>query len=339
MGRRIAIWLFFAGAMLLVITRFASLRDLGASFSRARVGWLVAAAAVHGGYLVLYAELYRRAFAAVGVRGRLLHLLPVYLASTVANALAPSGGAAAAAVFAADANRRGQPGARAVVGTIVVLAADLASLAPFLAWTLWVLRGRNDLRSWLALGIGAFLGLVTLVLVALALGRRHGAALARPLEWVERAANWALAKLRRRPVRPDWAAHTAEQLALASAAAASRPSTAAAMFGLGTALHVVNAVTLAALFVAFGLPVWPGPLVAGFAMGIVFYVVGIVPQGLAVVEGVMVFVFTSLGFDASRVAAAVVAFRALNVVLPVLLGLAFARRLALPVPGAGTQEV
>ncbi len=338
MARRLAIWIVLAGATLLVVTRFASLRDLAGSFSRARPGWLVAAAAAHCAFLVLYAELYRRAFAMVGLRGRLVHLLPVYLASTVANAVAPSGGAAAAAVFVADANRRGQPGARAVVGSIVVLVADLASLAPFLAWALAVLGGRSDLRAWLALGTGAFLALVALLVAALAMGRRHARALARPLRWVERIANRVFARFRRRAIRPGWAEDTVDQLAQASAAAASRPGGAAAALGLGAGLHVVNALTLGALFAAFGLPVAPGALVAGFSMGIVFYVVGIVPQGLAVVEGVMAYVFTSLGYDASRVAAAVLVFRALNVVLPVVLGLVFARRLALPADGTRAQE-
>ena len=62
------------------------------------------------------------------------------------------------------------------------------------------------------------------------------------------------------------------------------------------------------------------PLVAGYAMGILFWNVSPVPQGIGVVEGVMVLVYTSLGINGFVAASIVLAFRGLNFWLPMLLG-------------------
>ncbi len=58
-------------------------------------------------------------------------------------------------------------------------------------------------------------------------------------------------------------------------------------------------------------------------MGIVFYVVSIVPQGLAAVEGVMAVVFTALGVPGAQALAIIIAFRGLSYWLPLAVGFFF----------------
>ncbi len=99
---------------------------------------------------------------------------------------------------------------------------------------------------------------------------------------------------------------------------------------IGLSMHLLNLLGLALLFPAFGQTIAPGPLIAGFAMGIAFYVLSVIPQGIAVVEGVMALVFTSLGYPGARIAAIVLAFRGLNYWMPLAVGFLFIRRLAPP---------
>lgn len=323
------LWVVFLGAMLLVVTRFASLEQLARAFAQASIPFVVAAIALHVGYFLVYALIYREGFAVVGVRAPYGHVLPLYFASTVANAIAPVGGAAGAAVFVADARLRGQSAARAAVGMLVVLLADLATLFPFIAWGLLVLGRRGAIAGWIWLGAGAYTAFVLLLVGGILLSRRAAWREARVLGFVERRVNRLWDRIRHRPLlRPGWAEDTAEHLSAAAAAVSGAKGKVAVLTLLGLLLHAVNLGDLWALFGAFHQPVTPGPLVAGFSMGIVFFIVGIVPQGVAVVEGVMSLVFTSLGFSPARVAATVVAFRGLNFFLPILVGLFFFRRIS-----------
>jgi uncharacterized protein (TIRG00374 family) len=332
--RTALVWTLLAGATLLVVTRFASLPELARAFATAEPAWLAVAIALHLAYFVVYAFTYQVGFELVGVQSRVRDLLPVYFASNLANAVAPAGGAAAAAVFVADATRRGQSGARATVGLLVVLLADLATLVPFLGVGLAVVWRRVGAHDWLLAGAAIFTAFVAVLVVAIVFARRSLEREARILYGVEWLVNRAWGRLRHRPLlRNGWARDNATQLRDAANAVVASPGGVLRIALLGMLLHLVNASSLEALFLAFRQPVGAGDLIAGFSLGIVFFVIGIVPQGIAVVEGVMAFVFISLGHPAGAVAATVVSFRGLNFLLPVLLGLVFVRRIGLAPAG------
>jgi uncharacterized membrane protein YbhN (UPF0104 family) len=70
-----------------------------------------------------------------------------------------------------------------------------------------------------------------------------------------------------------------------------------------------------------------GPLVAGFSMAILFWLVAVTPEGVGVVEGTMALVFISLGFPSQVATAIALAFRGLTFWLPVLAGFVVLRRL------------
>lgn len=84
--------------------------------------------------------------------------------------------------------------------------------------------------------------------------------------------------------------------------------------------HLVDLTSLYALFLAFHEPVGIGVLVAGYAIGVLFWIVSITPQGIGVVEGMMALVYTSLGVPAAQGAVIVLAFRGLTFWLPLLIG-------------------
>jgi uncharacterized protein (TIRG00374 family) len=329
MARRWLVWGLWAGVMLVVITRFAGARQLGETLARASWPWVAVAIAVHLLYFLVYALLYKTGFDLVGVRSSIGELLPLYLVSNVANALAPSGGAAAAALFIDDARSRGQSGARAAVGVVLVLFADLVMLMPFLIYGLAFLHTKHELRTYEWLGALSFVAFLLLLIGAMEVARRSRRTLERIFGLIQRALNAAGQRFRRRDLlAPEWPVRTAEQFAAAADAIASSPRRLAVALGISSLLHAMNFGALVLLFIAFGQPVGLGALSAGFGLGIVFYVVSIIPQGMAVVEGVMALVFTSLGYPGEKVAAIVLAFRGLNYWMPLVAGMIFFRRLA-----------
>ena len=89
-----------------------------------------------------------------------------------------------------------------------------------------------------------------------------------------------------------------------------------------------NLLSLFALFLAFRRPIGFGPVIAGYATGILFWKMSPVPEGVGVVEGVMVLAFRSVGVPAPVATVVTLAFRGLTFWLPLLAGVFALRRLA-----------
>ena len=98
------------------------------------------------------------------------------------------------------------------------------------------------------------------------------------------------------------------------------------MLGIMFVAHFVDLASLYVLFLAFHNPVTLGVLVAGYAMGILFWIVSPTPQGIGVVEGIMPMVFTSLSVPSAVATAVSLAFRGLTFWLPLWIGFIILRR-------------
>ncbi len=327
--RRWLQWAALIILLLIVVTRFTSLKQLGTTLGSARGQWILAAMITHLAYFLGYAFLFKAAFAAVEVDSRWRDLLPVFMASLFVNAVAPSGGASGGALWVDEANRRNRSGARTAVGLLLQLGLDMATLIPFLIYGMIYLSLRRDLRIYYIIGPVMYVLGILFFTLALFLAWRYPRALQRGLEWFARQANRLAERFRHRKwLSDDWPERTAGELKAAVRAITRHPQPVLAGVALSLAMHVVNAVGLYFLFIAFNSRVAPGTLIAGFGMGIVYYVITIVPQGLAAVEGVMALVFTSLGVPNSIAVAVVLVFRGLNYWLPLIAGAFFLHRVS-----------
>ena len=311
-------------------TQFASLEALWADLSKADWGWIVVASVLQVAFFLLYGGLYRFGFEAVGVKSSALHLVPVFFASIFAKTAVPFTAAPAAAVFIDDASARGQSGPRTAVGVVVVLVVDLVTALPFVIAGTVALILRDRLVEFAVIGTALF------VMFTAAVGASIVLAAGRP-RWLEALLNPTRAVVNRSarlfgrvdPLADDWAARTTIQLAAAAAAIPSHPRDLAIASGYGLLLHLANFAGLAALFLAFGQAVDPAAVSAGFGMSIVFFIIAIVPDGVGAVEGAMALVFVQLGMSAPAAILVTVAYRVLNVWLPVAIGFWYARRLRL----------
>jgi hypothetical protein len=238
-----------------------------------------------------------------------------------ANAVAPTGGTAGAALFIDNAIRWGESGARTAAGVVLALVADLSTLIPFIVYALIVLDLESKLFFYDIISSLFFVAFITLLTGALFLAHGKPDLMQRFLGWAQGLVNRIGARFHRPDLlAPDWAAENARDLAHAGQAIAGHPRRLALSLAWAFAMHLANLAGLYLLFVAFEQPVHLGTLVAGFSMGIVFWVVSVVPAGLAAVEGIMTLVFTDLGIPPDKAAAIVLTFRAMNFLLPVGIG-------------------
>jgi uncharacterized protein (TIRG00374 family) len=311
-----------------VISQFTSVSSLGADLSGADVRWLAVALALQVAFFLLYGWLYQHGLAAVDVESEALRLVPVLLASIFAKTVLPLTAAPAAAVFIDDATSRGQSGPRTAVGLVVVLIVDLVTALPFVVAGALALVLRSTLVGFALVGTALFAAFIVALVLCLVLAARRPTLLAGLLRAVGTATDRLLVRLGRRAVVPEgWGQRTTDQLVAGVTAVPGhgREIALAACYSLAT--HVVSLAALAALFLAFGQRLDPAALAAGFSMSIVFFVLSIVPDGIGAVEGAMALVFVALGMTPSAAVVVTVAYRILNVWIPVVVGFACVRRL------------
>jgi uncharacterized protein (TIRG00374 family) len=319
--RRWLLLAILAALTVWVFSRFAGIKDLVTTLSQGIWTWVLVGVALHAIFFVMNAQLYSLGFATVGVKGTAWQLLPVLFGALFANVILPSGGAAGGALFIGDAVRRGQSGARAAVGALLAVLADLYTLIPFIAFGVAFLASQHALHGYdTAISI-IFVVFIAFPVAGLFLARLKPDWLKAALGWIRRPAN-RIGGWFKHPnlLGDDWAQKNAEELSAAAGAIVAHPVALGRTLAWAFLMHVVNLAGLYALFLAFEQPVQLGTLVAGFAMGIVVWVVAIVPQGIAAVEGVMSLVFTSMGIAPDKTVAIVLAYRGVNFYLPLIFG-------------------
>jgi len=321
------IWLSVVVFLWIVLTRLTEIEHLVATLAGGDWLWVFVAAELQVLYYGVRAGLYQVAFSGVGVKSHIAELFPVTLSSLFLNVTAPTGGASGAALFVDYARRRGQSGPRAAVGTFIVLTADFIAFTFFLAAGMAYLFLVHDLKAYQITATILLLALTLGLSALMALGLLAPRRLRRVLKWMMQGVNRLATFLKRtKPISDQRLRHISHEFADAAQALAAHPRSLARILAVALAGHLVDLLSLAALFRAFQQPASLGVIVAGYAMGILFWIVSITPQGIGVVEGTMTLVFTSLGMSGERAAVIALSFRGLTFWLPFLAGFLLLRR-------------
>lgn len=325
--KRWLIWLLIITFLWLVVGRIAEIENLANTLARGQWQWVWAAVFLQVIYYINLTVLYHSAFDTVGVQARIRDLAPVTFASLFVNVAVPTAGASGAALFVADATRRGQSATRAAAGTLLVLIVSFTSVLLVLGIGMVYLFSQHDLRLYEIVGsiflLAATLGQVTLL--ALGLWRSDWTHLS--LVRFQRLVNGMAARFQRSPIlETNWAETIADEFNEAARAIVANPSRLWRTLAIALFAHVLNLACLFTLFLAFHQEISLGVLVAGYAMGMLFLIVSITPQGIGVVEGVMALVFTSLQIPPAQSTVVSLAFRGLTFWFPLLIGFILLRR-------------
>jgi uncharacterized protein (TIRG00374 family) len=327
MKRRWILWLLIVAFLGVVATRFTEIQELCETLAQGQWEWVLAAALLQAVYYVAYAAVYQSAFYAVEVDSRVSELVPVLLSSIMVNVVAPSGGASAAALFIDDAARRDQSAAKAAAGTMLVLMADFVAFTLVLGMGLAHLFLQHELQTYEVIGTCAFMVMTGGLAGMLLLVGWQPQQLRRLLGWLRLRVNQVSGWFGRPSVlEDDWADKNAAEFAQASVAITTYPRRLGRTLVIALGAHLVDLTSLYTLFLAFHQPIKFGPLIAGFAVGILFLVVSPIPMGIGVVEGVMSLVYISLGVPGKAATVITLAFRGLTFWLPFAIGFVLLRR-------------
>lgn len=327
MKRRWIYWLLFGAFIWLVVSRFSEFTTFSQTLAQGRLLWVAVAVALQVLQYVVSSASYRTAFTTVGVESRIRDLFPLYFGAIFINVIAPAGGASGAALFLDNAARRGQSPTKAAAGILLQLVISMIAFMMILIVGLVYLGTRQGLQTYHVAAAVILVISIAVEIGVLLLALRHPELLKRVLDWVQRVVNGVMMKIKRMKLLSDeWVEERATEFGEAAAAITANPR--GLLYTLGVLLfaHVVNIAGLYALFLAFSQSISIGSLVAGYAVGILFLIVSVTPQGIGVVEGVMPLVFNSLGVPHGISTVTVFAFRGLSFWLPLVVGFLLLRR-------------
>jgi phosphatidylglycerol lysyltransferase len=326
--RKWIFWILIIAFIWVVWSRFAEIKNLTDTLARGQLQWILIAALLQGLHFVAHAGIYKSAFDTVELDTRLVDLVPLVFGSIFVNVVAPVGGTSGAAIFVDDAARHGRSAGRTAAGTVLQLVVDLIAIFVILVIGMVYLFAYHHLQTFEVIGAVLLFAITAGQSGILLMGLWRPKALHRLLSWVQNLLLRISQRLKRPAFLPgDWAERNAKEFGQAASAISRHPK------HLGQALMValfsqsINIASLYAIFLAFQQNVTLGPLIAGYAMGILFLIVSITPQGIGVVEGVMTLVFTSLGIPAGSAAVISLTYRGLSFWLPLLVGFLLLHRM------------
>ncbi|HEX2952731.1 MAG TPA: flippase-like domain-containing protein [Bacillota bacterium] len=325
MRRHWLLSLFILAFVFFVIIYLGDILKLVPTLIHGEWEWLILAALLQLIYYLFYSVLYQISFYIVEVKSNVIELLPVIFGSLFVNTIAPLGGVGGAALFVDDAAQRGQSPVRAAAGTLLVFIAYYTAFTIILLLGLIFLFWRHALNITEIIGMVFILTTVCGLTVFLYLGLWKADHILKVFTWFQHILEHLGRWLPFFKVQQDWAETVSEEFVEASLAIVMYPERCLAAFLIAVIVHLVNLASLSALFLAFHQPVALPTIIAGYAVGSLFWIISIPPQGIGLVESSMVLAFSSMGINLSTSTLIAVTFRSLTFWLPMFLGLGLLR--------------
>ena len=307
-----------------VVTRLGQVEQLWQTLRRGRLEWVALAVALQGLTLLNQPALYQSLYQLVGLQIRWRELVPVVWAAHFVNIVTPAAGLGGTALLLDAARRHGLDMGRVTLANTLYFLFNFIVFVLLLGFSLVMLFLWHDLKDYEVLVaaiplLGVVVALFSLWLVAARPQSFERVALA-----IGRGINKISARVLKRQLLPP-AKTSAFAATFAGAADALRTARAklARPCLHASLVDTLEILVLGACFAAFpgaGRVITPAILVVGYAIGTLFLVVSVTPQGLGVVEGVMTATFVSLGVPLERAAVVVLAYRGLSFWLPLAVG-------------------
>jgi Mg2+-importing ATPase len=309
-------WLFGLALLTIVVAVVWHRSEADAFFAvarRAEPWWVLAAVGLQAATYLAQGQVWREVVRASGFRLPLSEAFGLSLAKLFADQLVPSVGISGSVMLAGALERRSIPRAKAAAAVVIQTASYYAAYMIGVGLALAIAATRAGAARWLVPLSGAFLlvaGPLTIAAMALP-GRAHG--------------RHASRLMRFRPIRD-----AIEYLQDADPALVRSPSLMTRCVAWQLAVLVLDSGTLWTLLLALGTRASPAGVFISFVVASLVRTLGIVPGGLGTFDAACIAMLRLAGVDLATALAATLLLRGLSSWLPMIPGLWYSRRAALP---------
>jgi uncharacterized protein (TIRG00374 family) len=305
--------LVVAAAAIFVIANRHDVPDAARALRDVHLGWLALGLVTSVVYVVLFSLARHAALASFGVRLPLRRALLTGMVAHALNIVAKTGGMAAAAVYRDEARRTGQSPSRVLGGVMLsVVLGDLA-FASVLLISLIVLVADGHFTTGDAMASAVFVVYLAVVVGAVVAAARSRTAIRRLFA--------VPARIRRREPDPEHA----DELFDAVQQVRARPVATLPAIGWMLSIEAIGVLLVWECLRAYGQHTGISVPLVGYAISVLFSIIGILPAGIGFAEASLGAVLVSFSVPVAIAAVVVLTYRVLEVWLPLLLGLAVMR--------------
>lgn len=323
-------WLLIALIILFLVFLYTQREELAGLVRILEQGdyrFLIVVFILQAAQYLVYAYSYQAAFSIVGVESRFWELVPVIFASEFINNVAPAGGFAGAALLVDDAVLRAQSGARAAVAVLLVTVIETLTVLPFLVLGVSSLIAVRQILLYQLLAFTFYLIFVAILLTALFLGRWSPGFLKSIFFFVQTKINSISEKVfKREIISRSWAEENAREFIDASVVITKYWKRVGLVVIYVFASVVLNLLSLFFAFLSFGEMVSLSVLSAGYTLGFVYAIISLLPLDAALMQTIMVLVYSFLGVQTATALAVILVFGGISAWLPILIGFIFLTR-------------
>lgn len=315
-------WILIALFTIFVIFSITKLQNVIEVLRAAKIYWILLAAFIQLLYFISYSYMYKFSFRIAGIDERVKNFFPVLLSSLFVNVVAPIGGVTGSVFLVDESARKGESASKATVGVMGAMLSEFSSFGILLIISIFYLSRHGSLKTYELVSSLGILFVIVLIIFFMILGMWHPGKLHKVFHFFQRIVNKISLSLRNTTYLADNWAH--EHSSDFSEAVKSFTNFKRVLLPVLIAFvgHFLSYLSIFVLFLAFSTRVSPGVLLAGYSMGMLFKIVSPVPQGIGIVETIMVLVFTSLGVSGNVSAVVAVSYRGLTFWIPLLIGFA-----------------
>lgn len=246
------------------------------------------------------------------------------LSINVFTVLAPIPGST---VFIKKGRKSGIPALNVSAAIFLAALFDYIALIPLIALSLLLLAIYYEIFIYEIVGLGVFLVLTLTLGVLLIFGIISPKVLLflfKIFEFIVNKLHYLLKK--RNYLIEGWSNSRAQNFVRLSEKLISERRKQLAIFTTAILTHMANLATLYFLFLAFGHFISITPLIIGYSLMILFWIVTPTPQGVGVVETLTPAIFSGMGVPIEAATLAVLGYRFLNLWIPIPLGYYFLHR-------------
>lgn len=279
---------------------------------------LIAAICTQLGKYLSQSFAYSHCFKAVGERMKPRSTLPLVFGTFFMNTIAPSLNLAGTTLVVNDARKRGIEAGKATSAALLMQITIDGAFATIMISAFIMLALTVGLSPlWFLVGMLVIV-LVSVMILIMVLGRRRPAIVLRALSPIERLVNSVLVRFKKKPLNP-WAGKLVTSFSDAAGLIGQNPRPTLEAYGCSIIASLCELSCFCLVGLAFGVTSIE-PLVCGYVVATLFAMISITPQGVGVVEAMVVVAFTAFGESSAAGMAIGLVYRGIVFWMPFIIG-------------------
>lgn len=279
---------------------------------------LIAAICTQLGKYLSQSFAYSHCFKAVNERMKPRSTLPLVFGTFFMNTIAPSLNLAGTTLVVNDARKRGIEAGKATSAALLMQITIDGAFATIMISAFIMLALTVGLSPlWFLVGMLVIV-LVSVMILIMVLGRRRPAIVLRALSPIERLVNSVLVHFKKKPLNP-WAGKLVTSFSDAAGLIGQNPRPTLEAYGCSIIASLCELSCFCLVGLAFGVTSIE-PLVCGYVVATLFAMISITPQGVGVVEAMVVVAFTAFGESSAAGMAIGLVYRGIVFWMPFIIG-------------------